>query len=164
MRPNVPTQSRKPFFIATLLLTCPWLGGGNRAEGCFALSQSAAGPHQSRTAFTSELQPALSADSAPAAGTSISSSARTGESPPERPTPEEHEDRVPTLWSLVTSQTGGASSSGAGPTGAGSGACQSGILPLDPQMPKDTLASSLCLAESRFKPPPFCSRLFRPPR
>lgn len=155
--PSVLSRPAKPLLGLVVLLAFPWLGLGSSARASFVVGQF--GSDRAKSS-------AVPLDNE---GTGCgTSSARTGHE--DRPGEEESPwANSPSRWLLAAwpglqtgSSTGGASAPGSasGPGGAG----LVGILTLASPSLGPEGAERLFLCDERFKPPPFCSRLFRPPR
>jgi len=148
-----------------VLLSTPFTGLVSRAEASFMLRPTAAAEVIDPSGW---LEPLLRLDSSwqgePVSGPPASS---TGEAP--LVPAEEEGSRNPQLPRTFTPaypdlQHGGSMSTDSAPSGFGAGG---GLYPLTTS--SDNLAGPnaserLFLAEDRQKPPPFSSRLFRPPR
>jgi len=147
-----------------VLLAWPLLGPGSRAEAGFALERSALTAGQTTGSLGVEFQMVLNGG-APAeperndfAGDEAQESIRS--LPAEAPFgPTQPLD----LLAAFASPTGGAP---AGPSSAGSGpvAGLTFVLPLGVELVSVLRSGRLFLADERLNPPPFASRLFRPPR
>jgi hypothetical protein len=149
-----------------LLLACPELGPGGRVEGSFALGQSTREPDQPKGSFGFEFQ--LVVNGAPGANTSAGCSP-AGIRDDVLPVTEPKHSPPPGLPRKLIPAHAGLQTNGASP-GAGSSAGQvpaagSSFLPtMCTYVVGGEMCGLLFLADERFKPPPFPTRLFRPPR
>jgi hypothetical protein len=147
-----------------VLLIWPCLGLGSRAEASFALTP----PAQKRTPgwLGVEVRLYLNGDETEQPG------AAPGNGPREDPSPITPNDahlRLRLLRDLLAVPCGpqgeGSSSSGSSSPGSGSGSGMSCLcLPLGSAGPQTEPSARLFLADERYRPPSFASRLFRPPR
>ena len=154
----------KPILGLIVLLAWPCLGWGGRAEANFALGQFSHQPDRPGCAFGFEFALVLNGGDqaeASAAGSPGGTSADTP-SVPEADPPLRVFPRapIPAHGDLQT----GASSGPAPPTGPGGGAGLSPLLPPHAPVLGREVSGLLFLANDRLRPPPFPSRLFRPPR
>jgi len=159
------SRSAKLILGLTVLLACPDLGLDSRAQASFALAQGTRETDRPTCSLGFEFRLVLNGEGAEAPA-SLSSGAVRDEAPS---LPEPEAPRKPELPGKPAPahgdfQTNGASS-GAGPSiGAGWGAGLSLLPPLRAQLLGAEVTERLFLANERLKPPPFASRLFRPPR
>jgi len=135
----------KPLFGLIVLLACPWLGASARAG--FALVVPFDGEQTGCGA-------ALWGD------TGDEDRPSNEGSPWAAPLPA----KVLLAWSGLQTGSGAGSTSTSGPTAGAGGTGLAGILAPNSSPPLAGGGSLLFLADERFKPPPFASRLFRPPR
>jgi len=161
----VSSRGLKPILGLIVLLAGPCLGLGGRAEASFALARSALAPERPPVSLGLEFQLVLNGEEpvepeAPCSSTSATSEpapVAPGESP--RPPARYHH-----ILPVPTGLSNGTSSAGSPPSGPGSGTGLIFILPSDCAMPGGGESGRLFLADERLNPPPFPSRLFRPPR
>ena len=155
----------KPILGLIVLLAGPCLGLGGRVEASFALGKSALAPERSPGSLGFEFQLVLNGDEpaepevpCPTTGTAKEPAPFMPGDSPRAPVP--HRD----LLLVPGGLTNGASSTGSPSSGPGSGTGLTFILPVDFGVFGDSQSVRLVLADERFNPPPFASRLFRPPR
>jgi hypothetical protein len=164
----MPVSSRglKPILGLIVLLAGPCWGLGGRAEASFALGKSALAPERSPGSLGFEFQLVLNGDQPAEPEVPSSTSTNTARQPtpgmpgdsPHTPVPQRDLLLVPVDLSHGSSSTGSPS------PGSGSGTGLTFILPVDFWILGNDPAGRLFLADERFHPPPFASRLFRPPR
>jgi hypothetical protein len=149
----------KPILGLLVLLACPCLGLGGRAQAGFALGGSALAPERAPGSLGLEFQLVLNGGE-PAEPEGPPTSAPAEE---DAPLPPGDSPRAPAAPVHLLPVPGG-TSSGAPSSGAGSGGGLSVILPSNPEALGGDPTGRLFLADERLHPPPFASRLFRPPR
>ena len=133
-----------------VLLACPFLGQGGRAEAGFTVGQLQVVTQGDSNALSFELTPALGGEP------------RQDTSSAERSAPRFD-------WPLEKSPgnngpeacEGMSSAPSAGPSAPGGMPLAASV---DKEPPEGTATGRLFLCNERFKPPPFASRWFRPPR
>jgi len=161
----VLSRGVKPILGLIVLLAWPCLGLGGRAEASFALGGSALTPERSPGSPGFELQLVLNGDVADEPPLTHSAAGMAKETLPLAPG---DSPRAPSAPRDLLPVPGGPSTNGASTgtpsAGPGSGATLSFILPLGSLVPGADPSGLLRLADERLKPPPFASRLFRPPR
>jgi len=160
----VLSRGGKPILGLIVLLAWPLLGLGGRAQASFSLGQLSRESHRPKCSLGFEFELVLNGEEQTEAAHANSPGGMSGETPsvpeadpaqrgfPQRPLP-----RPSDL------QTG--TSSGPAPsTGPGGGAGLSLFPPVPAPVLGHDVSGLLFLANERLKPPPFPSRLFRPPR
>jgi len=151
----VRSRVAKPLFGLIVLLAWPWLGLGGSARACFVLGPLAAPPERESSSAGLALD-----------GTLDSGARYDATADAERQSPKGSSwwaNLSPAWHGLQT----GAATGGMSPFESAPGAGGPGLVGiLAPDFPPDggEKAERLFLGDERFKPPPFASRLFRPPR
>lgn len=147
----------------TVLLAWPCLGLSGRAEASFALAPSKLTEDR---LLAAEFQHRLNSDKTDeheehgATGGRLIDEERPF-APPCPTAPPRFRDLFP---AYSGSQSQGASSTGGSPPGSGAGVGMPFILTFEALLAGAERGGRLFLADERFKPPPFTSRWFRPPR
>jgi hypothetical protein len=160
----VPSRGVKPILGLIVLLAWPCLGLGSRAEAGFALE--AATPTAERTPGSLGFEFHLILNGEEPAKPEETCSSTGSEKAPAPFTPGDA-PRSPyrDLLLVPGGLSNGASSAGSPPsTGPGSGPALSFVVPSGIGTTEADSSGRLFLADERIKPPPFDSRLFRPPR
>jgi hypothetical protein len=153
----------KPLLALIVLLA--WLGLGDSARASFVIRQRTSSPKRVQTSAGFTLVVMLDEEESgpselPADGTSDQDRSRNEGNPWAAPLP----GPLLLAWSGVQTGSGAGSTSTSGPTSTPGGVGLTAILDPNSTAPPAEGANLLFLAEERFKPPPFASRLFRPPR
>ena len=148
---------RKPLIGLVVLLACPLAGVGGRAEASFRLER------------TDDRMVRVLADGAVSVRveTTCDTGATATSAVPLRPTPEPQPSpwKGPTGPAHATQHSGGTTSSSGSPSGdLASGGAVFVLLPRASLAGEKALRGALFLAEQRFQPGPFPTRLYRPPR
>jgi hypothetical protein len=160
----VLSRVAKPLFGLTVLLACPWLGLGSSARACFVLGQFASPLERAKLSGDLALVVPLDAEETGSGGASSGGMGdedrRSNEG---SPGPANLPRQVSPAWRFPTGSVAGGTSS-SGPTPGAGAAGLVGILTLAARPLGVDGADRLFLRDERFKPPPFASRLFRPPR
>jgi hypothetical protein len=149
-----------------VLLACSELGPAGRVQAGFALGRLTQEPEPPKYSFGLEFELVVNGEGAEAAVPPATSAGMSGEAPIAN---ESDHPRPPDLPPGVIPAHGGfqsrGASSGAGPsTGSGGGTGLYLVVPASAQVLAGEASGRLFLADERWKPPPFASRLFRPPR
>ncbi len=146
-----------------VLLAGPAVGLGGRVQASFALGQPA--PERPKGSFGLEFELVLNGEQGEPAS---SSGAAVREEVPSVPEPEApswpHRPGKPRPVPGDLQPSGTSSGAGSPSSGAGVAAGSSFLPPLSAQVFGAAVSGRLFLANERLKPPPFPSRLFRPPR
>jgi hypothetical protein len=156
----------KPILGLLVLLAGPCWGVGGRAEASFALGKSALAPERPPASLGFEFQLVLNGDKPVELEAPCSSTGTIQESIPFAPAdppcraPIRHHD----MLLLPGGLSNGASSAGSPSSSSSSATGLTFILPVGFGVLGGDQSVRLFLADERFNPPPFASRLFRPPR
>jgi len=162
----VPFRGVKLIVGLIVLLAWPWLGCGGSAQASFSLGQHSRGPERPRCSFGFEFELVINGEEQAEAGDSNPSGGMSGEIPsvPDSdPLRQSVLPRAP-IPAHDGPQTSGTSSGPAPPSGPGGGGGSCLLPPLGAPLLGREGSGLLFLANERLKPPPFPSRLFRPPR
>jgi len=142
---SVLSRVAKPLFGLIVLLACPWLGLGGSARAGFVITLGT-----TEAAFSDASSAGTAEEDRPGNPEWAWLASLPPQLLPAGPAPQ------------ASSTTGGMTTS-ASPTEAGGGGLV-GLLMPDRLHLQEGEAGLLFLGDERFKPPPFASRLFRPPR
>jgi hypothetical protein len=155
----------KPILGLLVLLAWPCLGLGGRAQASFALGGSALAPERAPGSLGLEFQLVLNGGEPAEPEGTPSSSVPAEEATPFAPGDSPRAPAAPVhLLPIPGGLSTGTTASGPPSSSAGSAGGLSIILPSNPAALGDDPSGRLFLADERFNPPPFPSRLFRPPR
>jgi len=155
--PSVLSHVAKPLFGLIVLLALPLLGLGGSARASFVVGQFGADRAKSSNV-------PLDAEGAGCGGASSASGHEDRPGDEESPSAKLLSRRLLAAGQgLQTGSSAGGASAPSAPSGPG-GSGPVGILTPNAPPPGEEGADLLFLGDERFKPPPFSSRLFRPPR
>jgi hypothetical protein len=161
----VSSREMKLILALLVLLTWPCLGAGSRAQASFAFGRSALAPERIPGSPGFEFRLILSGDEPVEPDGAPPSSGLGEEITPVTPRDASRGPAMPAhLFPIPGGFSTGTTSTGIPSSGPGPGPGLPFVLPLGAETPRAGLTGLLFLANERFNPPPFASRLFRPPR
>ncbi len=163
---NVVSRSAKLILGLSVLLACPELGLGNRAQASFALAPLSREQDRPKCSLGFEFELVLNGEeSKEIPGTTSAGAVRdeapAAPGPAQPPTPRDLRGLFHVQDGL---QSNGASSSSPAPSSGPGGSGLYLVPPQSAQVLGVEVSEFLFLTDNQFKPPAFPSRLFRPPR
>jgi hypothetical protein len=161
----MPSRVAEPLFGLIVLLAWPWLGLGDSARAGFVLRQRASSPELANPSAEFALIVTLDGEEAGASGApSGGTGGEDGSGDEGSPWSASLPRQLLLSWPGVQTGPGAGGTSPSRPASGPGGSGLVGILAPNAPPPGAEGPNLLFLGDERFKPPPFASRLFRPPR